>query len=163
MRYFSREDQDKAAAELIAAYREAASLFPSIRTVFEQFNGKCYNKRIDKALTLAACHVIHSEKRFQTLHFYCYGSAGRIHTLASIHENDMPDGKRLDASKLIESARTCRAEALRRAAEIEQVSEQVDRILDQLKQIDDMVKAIVDPISWEARDIWNLNARLEYR
>ena len=163
MRYYSREDQDKAAAALIKERREVASLFPAVRKVFEQFDGKCFNCRVPKALSEAAGKRICAEWRGDFLDFYHYSYGGRCYWIARIGRKDMPDGKRLDAKKLIESASACRTELLKGAADLERISEQVDSIKDQLKQLEKTVDSIVNDIPWEAREIWNLNAHLAYR
>ena len=163
MRYFSREDQDKAAETLIREYREIASLFPAVRKVFDQFDGKCFNCRVAKALSEASGKRICTERRGDFLDFYHYASGGRCYCIARINSKDMPDGKRLDAKKLIESASEHRSNLLKQAADLERVSEQVDSIKDQLKQLEKTVDSIVNSIPWEAREIWNLNAHLSYR
>lgn len=163
MRYSSREDQDKAAETLIREYREVASLFPAVRKVFDQFDGKCFNCRVTKALSETAGKRICAERRGAFLDFYHYASGGRCYYVARINSKDMPDGKRLDGKKLIESASECRSNLLKKAADLERISEQVDSIKDQLRQLEKMVDSIVDPLPYEARDIWNLNAHLSYR
>ena len=61
MRYgYTRQEQDKAAAEIITGYREAAALFPILRQTAEAWDGKVYNKRFTEALNAATGQRIFS-------------------------------------------------------------------------------------------------------
>lgn len=159
MRFYAREDQDKAAQELAATYREAAGIFPALRRVFEQYDSKVFNCKVTKALQEATGRYIYAEKRYSVLDFYFY-ERGRQFTLAQIRLDAMPDGKRIDAGKLIESARAEREIYLRKAAELSAIAGQVDTIKAQIEVLKKQLKAIVDPLPYEARDIWGLGYRI---
>ncbi len=44
----------------ISQYEKTLALVNEAKAVFQRFDGKCYNKRFDRALELAGCILIHA-------------------------------------------------------------------------------------------------------
>ncbi|MBO6298758.1 MAG: hypothetical protein J6N53_07915 [Lachnospiraceae bacterium] len=160
MRYgYTRQEQDKAAAEIITGYREAAALFPILRQTAEAWDGKVYNKRFTEALNAATGQRIFSQVYGETIHFYLYGKHNHQHTIMSIKKSALMDGKRLDAKTLIDDARSRREEFLRRAADIENAGQKVDTVKEQIETLKNMLRVLGDSLPYEAREIWGVNIR----
>lgn len=83
--------------------------------------------------------------------------------LASIHPDDMPDGKRIPADKLIESAREHRAEMLKDAESLRQAMEESEEIKKKLKQLEAAMHSLTDHFCHRAKDIYGFNIRVDYR
>ena len=152
---------DPAAAVLDKAriYRDAANLFPAIRKTCAAFDNKVYNCRFTKALQDASGAYICTEKRYKWLELYIYDKGNRI-LLASVELEYMPDGKRIPADLLIESARAKREELLQRAAALEAIPEKAPAIKEQFRQLKKLVDALRDSIPYEARDAYRFDFRL---
>lgn len=152
--------QKEAIQEKVAIYREAASFYQDLRKVFTDFDGKVFNCRLQKALNeqIHGKEIRHvfAEKRYQNLNIGFYHHGNQI-TLATVTENEMPDGKRIPGSKLIESAQSKREYLLKQAADIERYSEQVPAIKQQIEYLDKQLENIVNKIPYEVRDIYGLN------
>ncbi len=162
---YTREERNKAIENKAASYREAANLFPIIRKVINQFDGKCFNCRFEKALQEASGKRIYVKKeydRFLCIYTYSKNSYNQI-TLANINLADMPDGKRIPGDLLIESAKDRYSRLLSNAAELESMIEKVDLIETQLKYFKSQIERIVSTIPYEARDIYNLNYHVQTR
>jgi len=160
---YSREDQDTAAKTIAAHYREIANLFPIFRKVFQQFDGKVYNCRFEKALQEATGKYIRTEWNYSgsVLHIECYSSVmGRSLYLASLDKKDMTDGKRLNAEKLTESAKDRSDDFRRRAEALDATAGKVDDIRQQVKAAEKLIRGLIDSLPCEALDVWNLNYRI---
>lgn len=162
MYYGSKEDQDRHVQTLIKEHRDAAALFPAIRKVCAAFDGKVYNVRFTKALREATGARVFTEAKTETIYIYIYGHAGRWIHLANLSRADMADGKRINAAKLIESARICRESHLKKAYELELAAAKADLVKQQLQDLEQLLQAILKDIPYEIRDTYNINARLTY-
>lgn len=163
MFYGSREDQDKRIRTLIEDNRKAAQLFPVIRKVIENFDGKVYNKRLQTALQETG-ERLYTEHKVSSyggwVRIYFYGHCGYEYTLATLRIEDMQDGKRINAAKMIESARKERESHLKTAYNLEQSMQKVDEIKQQLADIEQLLKAITGKLDYQIIDTYNLPRRL---
>lgn len=160
---YTREDQDTAAKTIAAHYRKTADLFPIFQKVFRQFDGKVYNCRLEKALQEATGKYIHTEWNYSgsVLHIEYYSNVmGRSLYLASLDKKDMADGKRLNAEKLIESAKDRSEDFRRRAEALDATADKVDDIRQQVKAAEKLIRGLIGSLPCEALDIWNLNYRI---
>ena len=114
MYWGSREEQDKRVKTEVAARREAAAAFPFIRPVLQQFNGKVYNCRFEKALQEAAEGKapgrVYARKDDYWVTVNYYPSTGHVGTaygltLCQMKTEALIDGKRLDGKALDDSLR----------------------------------------------------------
>lgn len=156
---YDRKKQDAAAQKIIAGYRDAAAMFPAIRRTAEAFNKKIFNKRFTNALCEATGKKILSRQYGDSIHFYVYEDYEHQNAVLSIKKSELIDGKRIDAEKVLESARCCRAEHLRKAAELEAAAERVDEIKAQVAQLKKMLRYLGDSLPYEALDIWGIDTR----
>lgn len=164
---YTREEQDKRIAEKIEYYRECASLFPTVKRVIEQFDGKVYNVKLERALQEATgTKRIHAEKRCNGSYFaiYYYKDYQRGSDLARMKaEKALSDGKRINAAAIIENMREMREDKLKTAAEIERNLCRVDEVKEQIETIRKAVNSLMDSLPWEIRDTYKLNAHLDCR
>lgn len=162
---YTKEDQDKAIRSQAVAYREAANLFPQIRKVIEDFNGKCFNCRFEKAIQEATGQRVFVKKEYERfLNIYTYKPhSGEQLTLAHIKLEDMPEGKRIPGDLLIESLKSCRERFLREAADLEGMIEKADFIKEQLQYFKSQIDKIVSTIPYKARDIYHLDYHVQTR
>ena len=149
-------------ARLLAAvnkHRTAAALFQPFKRVTEEFDGKVLNCRYEKALKEAAGRGVFVKKYYKYLHIGIW-EQGQEFIIASVELEKMPDGKRIPAALLIDSAREQRADFLKRAAELEAAPEKAKAIKEQFTQISKVVDALRDSLPYEAREIYGLNYAL---
>lgn len=175
MRYYTRENQDNAAREEIAAYRQFAAAYPLIARVSKEYDGKCFNCRFEKALQ-DACNSqfgfrmlddgriygnvqIYARKRYKWLEIDMYIKS-QSHNLAQIALDDMPDGKRIPADKIIKSAAEKREKFLQEAAQLEKDMAMVDIYKNQIAQIEKILDGIEKQLGTRVKDIYNLRYRL---
>lgn len=165
MFYGNREDQNKRIQEIIDENRAAAQLFPEIRKVIMNFDNKVFNIKLQKALQESTGKRIFTESRdFGNygghVNIYIYGNAGRQYTIATLKREDMEDGKRINAAKMIESARSNREAHLKTAYNLEQSMQQIDTIKQQINDIKKLLEAVTAGLHYEIRDTYNIPSRL---
>lgn len=160
------EQKNATAQRKIDGYRAAAGAFPAVRRVVESYNGKCYNKRLTEALREAIGETgsIYAEKNGNRLSInYSPRGVNAWHLVASVKLADaLPDGKRINAAAIVDSMRETRAGLLRRAYEIEETGRNVETIRTQLDAIERELAAVMEPISYEARDLYGLRFSSRY-
>ena len=161
MYYYTEKDRAAAVEKTVAEYRNAAGLFPAIRRVFEQFDGKVFNCRLEEALQKETGTRIRAEKRNNsTLDIYYYGNtySGCCTwiTLAQIKLDDMKDRKRIPAALLIESARKRREEHLQDAAALESYTGKMDDVKKQIEYFIGQANRIANALPYELRDIYRI-------
>lgn len=140
--------------------RQAASLYRAITDVIREFDGKVYNVRLERALkeAIKPCYV-YCEKRFDKW-IAVRVSTGRYNEwfdLVTIDIDDLTDGKRIPAEKMIESAQIKRAQLLEEAAQMEHFVENIDTICKQLESVKKTYNAIVDNLPYKGRDLLRVN------
>lgn len=155
----TREEQDNAVKALIDCYRGAAALYPQIKKVVQEFDGKVFNKRLQTALQDGTGARVFVENRPNMIDVHIYGPNSNWITLGILQKDDMPDGKRINAEKLIVSLTDHRNALLQTAARYEQQIEQIDQVKEQLKQIEKQLKAVLEPYDYTIRDIYGINKR----
>lgn len=156
---YTKEDQDTATRSYIKAYRDAAALYPGIKRVIQAFDNKVFNKRLQTAIQDGTGARVYIENRPNLIDVHIYGPHSNWITLAILNKEDMPDGKRINAEKLIESLTDHRNTLLKTAARYEEQIEQIDQVKEQLKQIDKQLKAVLAPYDYTIRDIYGINKR----
>lgn len=160
MYFYKKEDQDNAARSYIDAYRKAAALYPQIKRITRAFDGKVFNKRFQTALQDETGARVFVENRPNMIDVHIYGPHSNWITLGILQRDDMTDGKRINAEKLIESMTDHRNALLKTAARYEQQIEQINQVKEQLKQIEKQLKAVLEPYDYTIRDIYGINKRL---
>lgn len=161
MYYYSEKERDKAAQKLLNANREAANMYAIIKPVLMKFDGKVYNKRLDKALNEVSENCIHSKIEFNHIRIYLYYN-NEIFTLSSVSMDQLKDNKRINAELFLDSAREYREEHLKEAHEIQKAIEQHETIEERIKALEKQLKAITEQIdSYRAKEIYGLNASIK--
>lgn len=158
MEFYDNEERRKAITDYIAKLRDIAALYPVIVPVITKFDNKIYNVRFKNALNEASVsssskYHVFTEKRFNYIEIYVYDS-GSQYTLAQVTIDDMPDGKRIPAEKLIDSARNKREELLRRAYELENID--VEQVLSQLNQAKALYNSIYEGLPYKFIDVYHI-------
>lgn len=156
MNLYNRELQDGYILKQIEYYKEAASLAPMIIKVINQFDGKMFNIKLEKALREAVPDkYIHAKKEYRNIVIGYYNKSEHF-TLASIPIDKLTDGKRIPANILIEDARKRQEGFLKRANDYKLAYENIDITLKQLEQLKSTIKAIINPIPYELLDVYRL-------
>jgi hypothetical protein len=156
MAFYDSDERRKAITNYIAKLRDIATLYPVIVPVINSFDNKIYNVRFKNALAEASSSTnyhIFTEKRLNYMEIYVY-DRGSQYTLAQVTIDDMPDGKRIPAEKLIESARNKREELLRRAYELENID--IKQVLDQLNQAKALYNSIYEGLPYKFIDVYHI-------
>lgn len=157
---YDKERGDQAILKEIEARRKAAALFPIIREVVTRFDGKVFNCRLENALREYG--RIWCRKRMDWLEItadcgenyrYCY-------MLAQIRIDAMPDGKRIPADLIIESARQKRAEHLKRAAEAEESMKEIETHQKHMEYLLNQFEKLRDSIPYNVREAYGLDFRI---
>lgn len=154
--YGTRQERDKKAMEQAAFLRDCAGLFPALRRVFYEFDGKVFNCKLEKALREATGWHLTAAKRFKWLEVSIYKD-GCQRTLAQIELANLVDEKRIPAALLIESAREKREKMLTEAADIEKSMQQVDLVKQQIDYLTKQINAVMNTLPYSVRDIYNLH------
>lgn len=160
MNYYTKEEQDNAARAYIKTYRDAAALYPDLKKIIRGFDKKVFNKRLQDALQAGTGARVYVDNKPRYIDVHVYGPHSEYITLAMLQKEDMPDGKRIDAEKLIQSLTDRRNNLLQTAARYEQQMEQIDVIKDQLAQIRRQLENVLAPYDYTMRDIYGINKRI---
>ena len=153
--YGNIEEANAEAAKKAALYREAASYYPTLVKVFKQFDKKVYNCRLEKALMDATGKRVFCSKEYSCINVHFYDRGNRI-TLAYLNYKDMPDEKRINAAKLIESAQSCREELLKQAYDIDTYIETIPALKAYLNEMKTKLEKQLSKIPSDIRDIYGL-------
>ena len=156
MDFYDNEERRKAINDYVAKLRDIAALYPVIVPVINKFDNKIYNVRFKNALSEASSsskYHVFTEKRFNYMEIYVY-DRGSQYTLAQVTIDDMPDGKRIPAEKLIDSARNKREELLRRAYELENID--IKQVLSQLNQAKALYNSIYERLPYKFIDVYHI-------
>lgn len=156
--YGTIEDKKKAAEVKAREYRDAAALYPMIASVIIKFDGKVYNKRLQTALQETGARIF-TNARHNFVEVYTYGSHGAQYTLALLKDYDPQTNKRIDAAKMLQSAKESREAYLKKAYEIERATASIDTHLAYIKELEDRLSSYRGALPWEVRDIFDLNRR----
>lgn len=159
MRCYTREDAENATRERIKDLRTYAGMIPTIKKVFQDFNGKIYNCRVEKAIQAATGEYIKGEKRGEGISFYTY-NRGNCFTLARMTYKDMTDGKRINAAQVCESLNENRARLLEEAANLERQLETIGETLKQLEQLKKTWEKIAGGLEWAIIDNYGIKRYL---
>lgn len=162
MYYYTREEQDQAAKNRIDALRECAGMFCLLRDVFLEYNNKCFNCRLEKAIKERVNSRVYVKKYGTHIDIYLCKNCLQF-TLASVKIADMPEQKRIPADKLIQDARERREAHLQQAATIERNMQQVDVIRQQLHALRYDINKVADQLDYVTRDIYGLNVQVSIR
>lgn len=170
--YYSPEEREKRAKEEIAARRETAAQFPLVREVIQGYDRKVYNCRFEKALQAAldgkAPGHIHTHKTDYVMtveyrpsvhtrtNYNCF-------TIASMKTEELIDGKRIDAGKLLASLKDRRVSLLQEAARIEEQMEKAEIYRAQIEATKDLLNRIVNGIDYTIREIYDLDYHVQQR
>ena len=156
MDFYDNEERRKAINDYVAKLRDIAALYPVIVPVINKFDNKIYNVRFKNALSEASSsskYHVFTEKRFNYMEIYVY-DRGSQYTLAQVTIDDMPDGKRIPAEKLIASARSKREELLLRAYELENID--IEQVLSQLNQAKALYNSIYEGLPYKFIDVYHI-------
>lgn len=136
--------------------RQAARLYGSITKVLRAFDGKCYNVRLERALKEDLIgHFVYCDKRFGGWIAIVVSpdQCREWFDLAIINTDDLIDGKRIQAEKVIESARNIREKLLKEAAAMDRFVETYDTIYGQIESLKKAYNAVVDDLPYKGREI----------
>lgn len=155
MNYYNTEERQKELAEHVKFLRDIASLYPLIAPIIRHYDGKMFNIRFKNALKEADIGDFHvfAEKRLKYIEIYVY-NRGAQYTLAQCTVDDMPDGKRIPADVLLNSARERRSALLKTAYDIENVD--IDRVLSQLNGLKDTYNRLRDSLPYKLQDVYGI-------
>lgn len=161
-RYYTDGDKEKAAKRLAEDYREAARMFTEIKPVITQFDGKVFNCRLEKALQDHTGRRVFCRKELKCISVYYYSkNMNQCICLASMKQEEMPEGKRISADMLLESGRERYIDHLKRAASLETAIQKAPEIKKQISELTKMINVLSWQIDcYEAREIFDLNYRI---
>ena len=159
--YFTEEARRDGCQKTAAAHRAAAALFPVVRKVFEQFDEKVFNCRLEKALQEASkdCRV-YVRKYDYAIEIYAYFDDYRgnnQYTLARLKTEELTDGKRIPAAVLVESARGYREDHLKEAAAREAAPETAPDIREHVKYFISQANKLIESLPYPVQDMYGLS------
>lgn len=159
MRFYSSiEDANKAAQTRANTYRTAAGYINTVAGVVQKFDNKVFNCRLENALKEATENRVFVNRTQYTLEIYTYPEHGYSFRvgLAHIKAEDLKDGKRIPADKLIESLKEHREQLLRKAYDLESHIGEMAQARAYIEQTKDKLEAYCRSFSSDIRDIYGL-------
>lgn len=159
MRFYGDiEAANKEAQQRAVAYRTATNLIPAITKVVKDFDGKVYNCRLEKALKAATDNEVFCSKNDYCLEIYTYQRHGYSHriALAYVKAEDLTEGKRIPAEKIIESLKDHRENLLKRAYDIDTNMDQMPQVKEYIRQTKEKLEAFCRSFPDDLRDIYGL-------
>lgn len=149
----------------IKELREIAGIIPALCKVFREFDGKVYNVRFDRAINDVSDRRIIVDKGDYLVELYTYmkSSPGNITGIAAFKREDMKDGKRIPADKVIESARSHREKYLQEAYYLESNKEQLYQAREYIRQAVDNLNKYMDGIPYVARELYKIPHYVDLR
>ena len=159
MRFYGNiEEANKEARQRAENYRKATEYIPTITKILKDFDNKGYNCRLEKALQEATNNRVFCKKNDYYLEIYTYPERGySFHvTLAHIKVEDLKDGKRIPAAKIIESFQGHRETLLKNAYEIETGMEQMAQAKAYIEQTKNKLESFCRSFNSDLRDIYGL-------
>lgn len=159
MRFYGNiEEANKEAHRRAEDYRKATEYIPTITKILKDFDNKVYNCRLEKALQEATNNRVYCHKSDYSLEIYTYPEKGysfRVN-LAYIKIEDLKEGKRIPADKLIESTHHYRETLLKNAYEIETGMEQMAQAKAYIEQTKNKLESFCRSFNSDLRDIYGL-------
>lgn len=159
MRFYGNiEDANNEAHRRASNYRTAAGYTNKVAEVVKKFDGKVYNCRLENALKEATENRIFCSKNQYLLEIYTYPEKGYSYRvgLASIKADDLKEGKRIPADKIIKSLKEHREELLRKAYEIESHIDEMEQVKAYIQQTKDKLESYCRSFNTDLRDIYGL-------
>jgi len=161
MFYGTNEERIKHIESKIKDLRAIATIYPDVKAVINDFDGKVYNKRFIDALEIKLKDKAHVYAKKEASHIRI---EARIldnikydfHTIINVLIEDLTDGKRINAAKFIEALTSRREKFLKEAADLESSLTTIDGLKNQLESLINTYRNIYDSIPYEIRDTWNL-------
>ena len=159
MRYYRDiEEANQAARNRAEAYRNGVAYIPTVTKILKDFDNKVYNCRLEKALKEATNNRVYCQRSEYSLQIYTYPEGNYSHhiTLASVKAEDLPEGKRIPADKLIESSREYREKYLALAYDIESKIDQMAQVTAYIEQTKNKLENFCRSFNTDLRDICNI-------
>ena len=170
MIYGSNEDKRKYIQSKIDGLKGLQHYFPIIKKVIQEFDGKVYNCRLDKAIqeAAAAYDLDHFIDRGNRGGVYCHITYGKYIEICAyqgsstfdffyMDKKDLKDGKRIDAAVWLENVNRHYAKLMQDITGLERDLETIDDVLTKLEILKSQIKALVEPLSWTTRDAYNIS------
>lgn len=159
MRFYGNiEEANKAAHNRANAYRTAAGYINTVAKIVKEFDGKVYNCRLEKALKEATENRVFCNKNQYLFEIYTYPESHySFHIgLASIKADELTDGKRIPADKIIKSLQEHREDLLRKAFDIESHIDEMQQVRAYIEQTKEKLENYCRSFSTDLRDIYGL-------
>lgn len=167
------ENQKETIREKARFLRDVAAMIPKVKTVFEKFDGKCYNCKLDNAikeLTKADdeirlyASVSYSGGWYGITAFRRYGKDRETNLLSAYSTKEsryMTDDKkrifnsekRLDAKKAIALLNENYSELLKKAAEYDRAADELDDFLLRVEGLKKTLETVKNSVPYEVLDI----------
>ena len=163
--FYDEESRLAGCQKTAEANREAAALFPEMRKVFEQFDGKVFNCRLENALREATGRRVFVKKCDYSIEVYTYLNDYRgnsWYTLAFVKCELLKDGKRIPAAAFIESAREYREKHLKEAAQMDEAPETAPELVQHIKYFIDQANKLIDSLPYSVRDMYGISMARMY-
>lgn len=147
----------------INALRDAANVIPALCKVIMEFDGKVYNVRFDRAIKAATDRHVYVDTRYNnwiSIQMCAQSFCGASITLAQIRREDMKDGKRISADKMIESARSCRESFLNDAYCLESSKDEMYQAREYIIQEVEKLNRYIGSLPSSARGLYEIPYRI---
>jgi uncharacterized protein YukE len=155
----------------IEALRTASKQIGKIKKVVQEFDGKIYNCRFDKAISelsdKEAGLRFYTQDYYTTFAIQC--STSHFYSPVTLLETYRPvkgqtqdkcicfdENKRIKADKMIELLNNKYSEILKKAQELENALNTIETTLDQLEQIKNTYKLVADALPYQIRDVFGI-------
>lgn len=162
MIYGSNDDRKKYIQAKIDAKRGLIKYFPVIKNVVQDFDGKVYNCKLDRAIREATvndqqprggcyCHIAYND----WIEICAYIGSESFDFLY-FKKSDLKDGKRIDAAVWLDNINSHYAKLMQDITRLERDLEVIDDTLSKVEILKKQIETLVEPLTWTTRDAYNI-------
>lgn len=140
----------------ISQYEKTLALVNEAKAVFQRFDGKCYNKRFDRALELTGCYVSHASYDKNSIIIKRTDGAcdDYARNLVICNLDDFLDDKRINAEKLNALIDKRAGYVKKVISDLTEQAEQVENIIDLINEKIFVLNGLVDRTHLEILKIY---------
>ncbi len=153
------EERTERINDIADGYMRAAALYPYIVDVLKDFDGKCFNRRINEAIHDRSGENIYTDQLGSFIEIYCY-SDGKRHTLFRIKKSDDGSKTRINAEECIVSANEYRINHLQKAEGMKKALIDGPIVKNKIEELAKKINELADSLPYEAREYYRIPSHI---
>lgn len=149
-------DRNKEITKRIDEKRHVAGLFPKIRKIIQEYDGKCYDKRFPELIRERTGERVFAQNLQNYYAVYVYGEGCRSYTLFRIEKTTDGRKPRINATAAIAEYSKNREVWLQQAADLEKGAEIAPMIKEQITELLKKINVLGGSIPYEIAEMYNI-------